>query len=345
MKKHGFKFGMTTEDFLEALKEYGFSVEKSVVDGNNWKITIRHPDLPTLPGAAGRCKKRKDANEELVRYCVRAVKQLQLQRQAVAVPAAATPPPEKVFAVPVPPVQPAPSEPELPAPTEPTTVQQDADTIVIWLDEQIRKGMRQFSVTHLNNKVRKNLRLHDAATVNAALQLLVDRKLLGVGNYEKSGKSFKAFRIHPDVLGNGTGPTICATYDSNEWQRLKAPPPFSNDDPMAVDPPPPPPSPPAPPPEPKPAPKPVLTPMTFTPKPAPPTPAPKPAPKPESKSSFATTLLQQVAKDKEMVNQLIDMYIVNERYDHLADMIVASQDKVECERILRRVAELAAQGT
>jgi outer membrane biosynthesis protein TonB len=171
------------------------------------------------------------------------------------------------------------------------------------------------------------------------LDLLVDRKLLGPGQYQKEGgsRSFAAYAIHPKLFN---GLTMTEAFDSDAWQSLPKPPAFDASKAFAVEPPPPPPpTPPAPKPKPKPEPK-----LVPKPAPAPTPPKPAPAPTPARKSNtFADTLLMQAAQDQDLVDQLVDMYIMSERFDKLAETVVKSSDKAACEKILRRVAELSQQ--
>ena len=70
-------------------------------------------------------------------------------------------------------------------------------------------------------------------------------------------------------------------------------------------------------------------------------PQPKPVAAAAGPTGFSDVLLRTAAQQESLVDQLVDMFIQNEQYDQLAQIVIEAKDVVACEKILRRVAEIA----
>jgi hypothetical protein len=251
-----------------------------------------------------------------VRYTANCVKQLrQLEKDTAA------PPPPKpaapVYATTVAPDA-AKLQKEGEKMDEARMVQQAADTLAVWIEDRVKEGLRQFPLASINNKVREQLSLPDAEMTMSALHLLVRRNILGDGTYERNGRNYRAYRVNPKLL-NG-GPSVVEAYEGDSWKSLPKAPAFDAHLPM----------------EEKPKPKPTSPPAPKKQPEYPKNPAPVPSP-----GDFKSALIQDVMQDQEMVMTVVDMYITSGQYQKLAQLLIGSTDVEWCERVLRRVAEIA----
>lgn len=351
MASTDFSFNVPTKETLELAREEGFKIETLQSGGNRLKIRVTHPLL--VEGITLETATHGEVNGNLVKYLARSTKQLRrLQRdtevavaenaaipeyvvptfnygqgEAPHIPVVAVRPyssstfePAAVEPEPAPPV-----EPVKPAPSFEEMVSQASDTLIVWLDEQQRGGLIQFTKTSINNKVRDRLGLpggpKGAEAVDAALDKLVKLRILSAGTLPSdSGRKLSAYRLNQF---NGT--TI---YDAYEGRvKLAAPPQPSPDVPLKI--------------EPEDESDAIGDEMEAE---QVPEPVPQPLPPPAmGTTGLIASLFKAAATNDELMRHIIDGMITKEQYDVLAQIIVDSGDTAEAEKILRRVAELSCK--
>ncbi len=333
MSSSRYKYGNSLRTTLKQAEADGFIIVKESNGGSSVALTVSHPATNTQM----RVKAFRAANApgNLVKWLAKTIKRVeQVRREAKKAKEAAAAAPslaEKLkgdYAVETR-IPGAP--PPVPEPSFEDQVKQAEETLVCWLDDRIRAGMVQFSIQKLAGRERIGLPLgpKGAKIIRAALSGLVHRNIISEGKLTAphSDRQLTAFR-----LNNFNGTTIYDVYAGR--QILAAPGAPSDNVPMTrpveevapaaeVAPAPIPPPPPAPPP----APRPVAA-------------APVP-PKSAESAGFIDTLLNKAAADDEIVNQVIDTMIKNERYEELVGIIVSSGDVAEGVRVLKRVADCA----
>lgn len=206
------------------------------------------------------------------------------------------------------------------------------ETLVCWLDDQIKStGLVQFTIHKLNVQARARLGLpiddEGNDVLRAALDHLVEKNILRRGKLPapNSHRQLLAFR-----LSDFKDTTIMDVFAG----RSSVPPPprpdrnllFSTLSKAEV-------AEKATAPAPTPAPKPAA--------PASPTKSAPAAPAQATSNSFGAALIAEMAKDED---QAIDMMILNGHYEGLVNVIVGRKDVAAGVKVLKRVAELSAKG-
>lgn len=296
MASSDFRFGMTTAEFMKAAKKAGFQLRTETA-GKKYRVHISHPllkgakmyDTPQHGEAAGL----------LVKHAAKLQKQLKQLDADTSAPPPTSPPEPK-----------GPADYGILAPSPLELVTNAASMLVLWLDEQAKNGLRQFTITQLNNKKRAELGLPDAESVMAALDVLCDENVISEGSVKSGKRMYRAFQINPAIVGDVVG-----AYDNKSCPPAT----FDPKAPVTV---------------------PVVKPKVITQSKSASAPEPAPPPAEPAGQSFEELLLRRAAQDETVIRRLTDMYIVGEDYEALAQMVVASNDVKACEKLIRRVAEL-----
>jgi hypothetical protein len=306
--------GMKTKDFIASATKAGFRIVKEKTGERRTKLHISHPLLQDA--LEGLTPTHGVVNGHFVKYAIRNLRALEeLAKDTQAPPSPAPKAPEKPdYAVPASPDA-ARYREEGKKMEEARAVQQAADTLATWLDDRAKEGLRQFPLAMINNKMRAKLSLPDAELTMSALSTLVRRNILGEGKQTRGDRQYRAYRINPALLSNG-GPGIVEAYDSDGWKSLPQAPAFDEALPMEVKA------------KPKPATKPVPKPIPST-------------PTPSAQGDFKSALIQDAMQDQDLVMTVVDMYITNQQFEKLAQLLIGSTDVEWCERVLKRVAEIA----
>lgn len=315
-----FDFNMKTKNFITAAKKAGFHVTKEVTCADRLKIHISHPLLKDARIA--QTPTHGSINGHLIRYVKQCQKQLrQLEKDTTAPPTAPAPSKTPDYAIPASPDAPAMAE-EGKKMDDARHAEEATEALVLWLDDRVKEGLSQFPLSSLNNNAQRKYSLPTSDLIAVGLGTLVKKNILGTGHYEKNGKKYKAYRINPALLN---GVNVVDAFTGSNWKSLKPAPAFDAKLPLKE----------------AGAPRPKSQPQ---PKPQAARAAPAAAPSPAQSAptdDFKHALVQDIMQDQSMVMTLVDMYITGEQYQKLAELLIAATDVVWCERVLRRVAEIA----
>jgi hypothetical protein len=316
-----FDFNTTTKKNLEIAAEEGWAIEQSEHGKDHWKIRLSHPLCPSAPTFIA--AKHGDGNNAMVKFLVTETKRVWQRERARAEAEQPEPAPEPKsdtgYVIPAPNpdfVPPVPAATKTkPTKTEPSfddKVQHTIETLVAWLDDQYKAGMRQFTRATFNIQRRTQLGLpvgdEASAILTAALERLVKLHIISAGSLpaKNSNRTLKAYRLN---TFNGT--TILDVYAGDA--KIAAPPKPSANEPSWLSPD-------------------LLEAASEEQKP------PEPAPQPVKQTDFDGALSRR--KDK-----LIDLLILTDDLEELVRMIVESGDVQEGVHILKRVEALSRTKT
>lgn len=304
MASTGYNFNRPTKETLKQARADGWQVDQRDDGRHHVLVYLRHPSI----GAATRefrCARHGDGNNAMVKFLARETKLVKARereeraRDAAAVGGA---PAARAAAGKAPP------------PLD-SDVAHAADAIALWLDDEYRAGLRQFTLSALNAKKRAAIGVpNDSRVVEAALARLAAMNVIAEGTLPSASgeRVLRAFRLNHF---NGTG--VVDAYSAGEvLPPAEAP---SASDPRRVEP--------------------EVADMVE--RHAPPAEVPPPAP---PTGGFAGALAGLVAKDAGMLDRVVDVLIAEGKFAELAAVVVASGDAGACERILRRVAEVSNGG-
>lgn len=335
MSSTAYKYGRSLKDVLRQARDDGFVVnEKTSPGSSSCRVEVYHPRT-TRKIKVKAFKHDEKAPGNLIQYLARTIKEIHQQDRArraerhgekkslaeqlrdvgYTVESSHTPPEPPAEEA----KEPDPEEVAATMPKAPTfeeRVRGAADALVVWIDEQLRDGVLQFTRSQLNIQTREKYMLpiggDSTKVLTEAFNRLRECNILSIGTLpaQNSDRMLQAYRLN---TFNGT--SVFDVYDGTK--KLPAPP--------APDP---------------------KTPMKRsdeTKKPEKPAPKPAAATKRTSTrtKSFADTLLNAAAADEALLSQVVDLMIEGERYEELVGIIVKSGDVAEGVRILKRIAELA----
>lgn len=311
-----FRFGMTTKEFFVVAKGYGYKLTKQPV-GKRYRVKVMHPKLEEAK--TFETKKHGEACGPLVSFAIACTKKLIQMDRAEKKEKAAAKSEEKA------------AMHGVTGLSYEQEVKHAVETLVLWLDDQKQAGLQQFSITHLNNKRRNELGLPGSEAVKAALDQLVEKNILGKGRLRKGTRHFTGYRLHARLLN---GLDVSMAYAGGV--KLGPPDPFDENLPMVVEP------------------EEPIPPMPIRQLQGEQPPVASPdfnatsnddgAVTIEEPPSFEDALLRQASEKEDLIKKLVDMYILDRKFDELAKIVMEARDVKKCEELLRRVAEVSASG-
>jgi hypothetical protein len=324
MASTDFRFNMSTKEALQLAEKEGFVIETLRDKRDRRDIRVTHPKM--TDGLTVTVMNHGEVNGNLIQYLAKSTKRLRqrerleervsVEQQTTTAPGFSAPF-KTSAASSADDDQATSNEPEVPAPTFNERVNQVAETLVIWLDEQQQDGLRQFTRASINNKVRERVGLPTGSegsdVIVAALEKLVRLNILSSGILPaSSGRNMQAYR-----LNSFNGVTI---YDAYEGKAaLKAPPAPDPEEPMKVEVEP----------EPEPEPEPMPT-------------APEPVAAPTAEAVLANAMAAAVANNSDLRDQMIDVFIRGRQFAALARLILPAGSDADVNEVTKALERVAA---